>query len=198
MTTVKRTTKSLLLLLGALLATTSPARAQTDATTPAFAPMAQTTGGFGAPTQWVLTMSTTPTSGFVFVRKVSGGSSEIALHPALDYFIADHISVGGVVGIDYVSGDAGSTRIDLGARIGYDLNIQDRIGVWPMAGLLVSHVSDDANHSSNTATSLTLFAPFLYHPAPHVFVGLGPSFQLGLSGGDYKQYGLDFALGGWI
>ena len=29
-------------------------------------------------------------------------------------------------------------------------------------------------------------------------LGLGPSFQLGLSGGDYKQYGLDFALGGWI
>jgi hypothetical protein len=197
MTTANRTTKSLLLLVGALLATTSPARAQGDATTP-FAPMAQATGGFGAPTQWVLTMSTTPGSGFVFVRKVSGGSSEIALHPALDYFIADHISVGGVVGIGYVSGDAGRTTIDLGARIGYDLNIQDRIGVWPMAGLFVSHVSDDANHSSNTATSLTLFAPFLYHLAPHFFVGLGPSFQLGLSGGDYKQYGLDFTLGGWI
>ena len=67
MTTVDRTTKSLLLLLGALLAATSPARAQSDATTPAFAPMAQATGGFGAATQWVLTMSTAPGSGFVFV-----------------------------------------------------------------------------------------------------------------------------------
>ena len=103
-----------------------------------------------------------------------------------------------MVGFDYVSGDASSTKLDLGARIGYDLTIQDRIGVWPMAGLFVSYVSDDASHSSNTATSLTLFAPFLYHPAPHFFVGLGPSFQLGLSGGDYKQYGLDFTLGGWI
>jgi hypothetical protein len=33
---------------------------------------------------------------------------------------------------------------------------------------------------------------------PHLFVGLGPSFSVLLSGADGKSYGLDFVLGGCL
>ncbi len=163
---------------------------------PTFAPMVQAAGGFGAPTQWVLTMSTAPGGGSFFLHKVSGGTWAVNLQPALDYFLTDRVSVGGVVGIGHVSGDEGTTTVSLGARAGFNLNLIDRLGLWPTGGLFIAHTS--LPHDSNTATSLALYAPFLYHLAPHLFVGAGPSFQHGLSGGDYTLYGLDVTIGGWI
>jgi hypothetical protein len=185
-----------------LLAATSSARAQNDgapfagsaATTPA--PMAVSGGSFGAPTQWVLSMATATGSSTFFLHKASGGGWEVNLQPALDYFIADRISIGGLVGVDHTSGDEGTTTVSLGARAGFNLPLVDRITLWPTAGVFVSHTS--LPHDSNTASRLAVFAPFLYHAAPHVFVGAGPSFVYGLSGGDYKLYGLDLIIGGWL
>ena len=45
---------------------------------------------------------------------------------------------------------------------------------------------------------MNMFAPFLYHLVPHLFVGAGPSLSFLLSGGDGSSYGLDFVLGGWL
>jgi hypothetical protein len=189
-------------LITALVLTASAARAQDDGAPfakpaeTASAPMAPSAGGFGAPTQWVLSMATAAGSSSFFLHKQSGGGWEVNLQPALDYFITDRISVGGLVGVDHVSGDEGTTTVALGARAGFNLNVVDRITLWPTAGVYVSHTS--LPHDSNTASRLAVFAPFLYHAAPHVFVGAGPSFQYGLSGGDYKLYGLDLIIGGWL
>ena len=65
-----------------------------------------------------------------------------------------------------------------------------------MAGLEANVAS--TNHNTNTSTRLQIFAPFLYHLVPHLFVGLGPSFSWRLSGGEGKVYGVDFVLGGWL
>jgi hypothetical protein len=190
-----------LLFCATVLLAVSTARAEGEETAPfanppppAFA--AAHGGSFGGATQWVLSMATATGSSTFFLHKVSGGSWELNLQPALDYFITDRVSVGGLVGIDHTSGDEGTTTVALGARAGFNLKIADQMGLWPTAGIYVSHVS--MPHDSNTATRLAIFAPFLYHPAPHVFVGAGPSFQLGLSGGDYKLYGLDVIIGGWL
>jgi len=51
---------------------------------------------------------------------------------------------------------------------------------------------------STSHTYLGIFAPFLYVPAPHFFIGLGPTFNQGLSGGTGQDFGLDFMIGGWI
>lgn len=187
-------------LIAALLFTSATARAQEDApfagSTATTAPMAASAGHFGGPGQWVLSMATTTGSSSFFLHKVSGGGWVLNLQPALDYFIADRISVGGLVGVTHASGDEGTTTVSVGARAGFHLAVVDRIGLWPTAGIFVSHTS--LPHDSNTASQLAIFAPFLYHAAPHVFVGAGPSFQYGLSGGDYKQYGLDLIIGGWL
>ena len=153
--------------------------------------------GFGAMDQWVLTMRTTSDNGFVFFHKRSGDDNwELNLHPAIDYFITGRFSVGGTVGIAYSPASAGSTRLDIGARGGFNLNITDHIGWWPNVGVSAHH--ENVNHNSATSTSLNVFAPFLYHLVPHLFAGVGPSFSFLISGGDGSDVGLDFVLGGWL
>lgn len=179
------------------LAFAPAARAQDPGGGSAFAPpMAASRGNFGGVGQWVLSMQTGPGGSGFFFHRPSGGDWEIKIHPALDYFLTNNISVGGVVGISYSPAANGTTNLDLGARAGYYLNIADRIGFWPSAGLSVN-VNASNNHDTTSSSALNVFAPFLYHPVPHFFVGLGPSFQLGLSG-DWNVFGLDFVIGGWL
>ena len=151
--------------------------------------------GFGAIGQWVLTMRTTGDGGFFYLHK-GGDSWELNLHPAIDYFINGRFSVGGTVGIAYSPAGAGSTRLDIGARAGFNLNISDHIGWWPAIGISAHH--ENIEHNSSTSTAMNMFAPFLYHLVPHLFVGAGPSLTFLLSGGDGTSYGLDFVIGGWL
>jgi hypothetical protein len=157
-----------------------------------FASSASAQGGFasgnafGATGQWVITGD--------FEGHLRNGW-ELRLHPSLDYFIASNISVGGVVGLTYDSGNPSRTTLDLGARAGFNLNIADRLGFWPTVGIFFSHTSSGGTSSSGT--SLGLSAPFLYHLVPHLFVGAGPTFNLPLNGGG-NGYGLQTVVGGWF
>jgi hypothetical protein len=153
--------------------------------------------GFAAMGQWVLSLRTTGDGGgFVFFHKASPGDWTLSLHPSIDYFITSSVSLGATFGYSYSPADTGTTVLDLGGRAGFNLTINDHIGFWPSAGL--GFTVDSRNHNTNTSTFLGVFAPFLYHLVPHLFVGLGPSFSLQLSGGDGKMYGVDFVLGGWL
>src|SRR5450432_1658059 len=124
-----------------------------------------------------------------------GGGSEIAVHPAVDYFLTHAVTVGGVVGIDYASG--GSTTVGIGARAGFNMNINDRIGFWPTVGVFGGHTSN-SDHTSSSSAGLLIFAPFLYHLAPHFFAGLGPSFDISFNNNQQKDFGIDFVIGGWF
>ncbi len=169
-----------------------------EATPAPFAATAAPGGGFGAIGEWVLTMQTAfggTSGGFLFLHKASGGGSEIAVHPAVDYFLTHAVTVGGVVGIDYASG--GSTNLGIGARAGFNLNINDRVGIWPTVGVFGSHTSNP-DHTSSSSAGLLIFAPFLYHLAPHFFAGLGPSFDMSFNNNQQKDFGIDFVIGGWF
>jgi hypothetical protein len=85
----------------------------------------------------------------------------------------------------------------VGGRAGYALNASERVTFWPMAGINVNHASDSMQHTSNTSVSVHIFAPFLYHVAPHFFLGVGPSFDLAINGGG-KDFGIDSIVGGWF
>jgi len=152
--------------------------------------------GFAAVGQWVPSMRTTGDSGYVFFHRPSGGDWELSLHPAIDYFIVSSVSLGATFGYTYSPAATGTTTIDLGGRAGYNLNINDNVGVWPMAGFNLRFHS--SNHNHDTGTSIGIFAPFLYHLVPHLFAGLGPSFAVQTSGGSGNTFGIDFILGGWL
>jgi hypothetical protein len=119
---------------------------------------------------------------------------ELRLHPAADYFIVNNVSVGGAIGLQYDSGNPSTTIVDIGARVGFNLNIVDRVGFWPTAGIFYVHVS---GRPATNSTAFRVFAPFLFHIVPHLFVGLGPSFGLDLGGGG-NSYGIDSVVGGWF
>jgi hypothetical protein len=179
----------------------SPARAQ-DESAPfanpppaSAAPMARG-GSFGAPGQWVASMRTAPGSGFLYFHNPSGDGWEISIHPAIDYFLANRISVGGVFGYTYSPAMSGTTTVDMGARVGFNLDMSGTFGFWPLAGV-AARVFNSGN-VTDTSSALQVFAPFLWHPVSHAFLGLGPSFNAGLSGGDYTEVGLDFIIGGWL
>jgi len=181
---------STLALACALSLSSARARAQEAG---GFAPTPAAGGGFGSVGQWVLTLGVN-SSEYFFLHKQSGGGWQIGLRPTADYFIAPSLSVGGVIGFSHASG--GATDFDIGARAGFNLNITGPWGFWPTAGIFANTHSE--MHATNTSARLGIFAPFLYHIVPHLFVGLGPSFNLGLTNGAGNQYGLDAILGGWF
>ena len=156
---------------------------------------ASPSAGFAAVGQWVLTMRTTGDSGFALFRVPSGGDWTLQLHPSLDYFITSSVSLGATVGYLYSPAETGTTVFSLGGRAGFNMNINDHVGFWPSVGVGIN--IDSRNHSTNTTSSFGLFAPFLYHLVPHLFVGLGPSFSMQMDGGG-KVFGIDFVLGGWL
>jgi hypothetical protein len=47
--------------------------------------------GFAATGQWVLTLRTTNDGGYLFFHKDSPGDWQISIHPAIDYFITNHL-----------------------------------------------------------------------------------------------------------
>ena len=145
-------------------------------------------GGFGAPGEIVIRGD--------FEGHLRNGW-ELRLHPAIDYFIADNVSVGGLVGLQYNSGNPSSTTIELGVRAGYNLAIVNPVSFWPTIGILYQHHSNSTGMGSSSSTVLEIFAPFLYHIVPHFFVGAGPIFDLPLSSGG-NSYGLQTVIGGWF
>jgi hypothetical protein len=184
----------------------APRAARAEETTPppppaatseaGFAPSAMPGGTFGTTGEWVLSMesyspgSATPS---FFIAKQSGGGTSFLVRPGLDYFLGDSISVGGSIGVGY---GGGNTTVSLGARAGFNMNIAGHVGFWPTAGMVGSYTS--GNGTSSSAAALVVFAPFLYHPAPHFFLGAGPFLGQGVYGGTGTQYGLDFVIGGWL
>jgi hypothetical protein len=176
-------------LLAGLLALSAAASAQAQdrAEGGGFAPTAVTGGGFGGVGQIAI-------SGDLEAHLRSGW--EIRIHPAADYFILRNVSVGGVLGVTYTSGSPGTTVIDLGARAGYSLGINDKVGIWPRLGIFYSHLSRHPDSSSSA--QFRLDAAFLYHLVPHLFVGVGPFFGQILNSGGGHSYGLDSIVGGWF
>jgi hypothetical protein len=166
---------------------------------PAPASATDAAGSFGAVGQLVLSLGATADEPFFFHK--SGGAWQLQLAPAADYFLAPRLSVGGVLTYGHASGGAGTNSLGsdtfrLAARAGYVFAFNDRFGVWPLGGLAVGYAS--ANHASDTNTWLTIYVPALFHPAPHFFVGLGPSAQVHLSGHAGTAWGIDSMLGGWF
>lgn len=177
----------------------TPAVPQVDPTTPA--------GSFGASGQIAvssdagLSISNTSTSG------VDGSTTTLQLRPAVDYFIIDNLSVGGFLGLDYTSVPTGhSTTFSVGPRVGYNIPFSPLFSVWPRAGLSFASTSqtvkapagsDDSTSSSNLAVNL--FAPVMFHPVPHFFLGFGPALDVDLTG-DVKTTTVAgrLTLGGWF
>jgi hypothetical protein len=143
----------------------------------------------------------------------SGSTTTLILRPAVDYFVIDSLSIGGFLGLEYAAPPGGSTTaLSIGPRVGYNLRFSDSFSVWPKVGLSFASTTQkedattlpdgtrvDPTDVSSTSLQLNLFLPVLFHPAQHFFIGVGPAFDLDLTGSNKATtIALRLALGGWV
>jgi hypothetical protein len=166
-----------------------------------------------------LAISSDANLSFTSTSETGGGESNtvLLLEPAADYFVIDGLSVGGFVLLEHESIGQGETTWGIGPRVGYNLAITDKFSFWPKLGFsytstsvtLATNGMGGTSSGTESAFALTIFAPFLFHPAPHFFVGLGPIFSTQLSnsesaggvsvdGAKATTFGLAFTIGGWV
>src|SRR5262249_16797846 len=70
------------------------------------------------------------------------GSTTVVLHPAADYFLIDHLSLGGYVHLGVQSGGGTAvTSFGVGPRIGVNIDLSSRFSFWPKAGVAFNHTS---------------------------------------------------------
>ncbi|HET6283280.1 MAG TPA: hypothetical protein VFH73_20150 [Polyangia bacterium] len=149
-----------------------------------------------------------------FIHQSQGNASgwNINVQPALDFFIAPNISVGGAIAIVHgsssQSGVSGTdvTLIGIAARAGYALRLTEMLSLWARLSLGYAHTSFSLGSMSFSGYEIPLqiFAPILFHPVQHFFIGVGPifSFQLankveGMSADKQTNIGLQSTIGGY-
>ncbi len=161
-------------------------------------------GAFGDKGQIAISSDSSISIEHTSVSGVSQSETEIKLLPAVDYFVAHNLSVGGVVGLDYTKlGPAHSTVFQVGPRVGYNLVLSNHISFWPKLGLSYKHASANAvpgvTFASGDHLTFDVFAPVMFHPATHFFVGFGPNLDVDMTG-DNKEtvVGAMLTIGGWL
>ena len=153
---------------------------------------------FGASGQAAFTMTSQGDFPFSF-SKTGGGDWSLHLVPSLDYFIQEHLSVGGLIGLDT---DGGGSTIRFGARVGYDVPLGALVSMWPRGGLQVAHMSPKDSPGVNV-TTLGFELPFLFHFVPHILLGVGPFISVPLTNSAAMSskdptYGLTALVGGYF
>jgi hypothetical protein len=162
-----------------------------------------------------------------------GSTTSFSIQPAFDYFAAPNFSLGvsgqlrhidnepGTSGNSYIPGTSTLT-LGLGAAVGFNAWLAERVSVWPRLSLGVSQnrqtfssptglvsasgtaVQVAAGPEVQTIVVVELFAPFLVHPTQHFFVGFGPDLYADLhntfNGASNKRtfLGAQSTVGGWF
>jgi hypothetical protein len=161
---------------------------------------------------------------YATVSDNGGSGTSFVVAPAADYFVISGLSLGANVIFGVLSpahGNTGSgvseTLFGIAPRVGYALALTDTIAFWPKVyfGYLTLSVSSSggngvANPSSGeNATAIGIFAPFMFQPAPHFLLGIGPNFSTQLSNNQTSggtstpqpkvtQVGVQATIGGWF
>jgi hypothetical protein len=122
---------------------------------------------------------------YVKQEKSSEGVTTLSLSPALDYFAAPGLSIGGQLLLSYTKqGDASATFFGIGPRVGYYASIGSGLGIWPQLAFLYGTSKGSASTTSHSSTALLFSLPFVIDIAPHFFLGIGPYLGRDLSGDD--------------
>ncbi|HEU5060310.1 MAG TPA: hypothetical protein VFU21_27455 [Kofleriaceae bacterium] len=111
--------------------------------------------------------------------------TNITLAPAADFFVTRGLSVGGQLVFAHTSQGDNFSADGYGAapRIGYFAGLGPKVGVWPIVSVGYIHTSVDAGdlgEASGYEVILQAFAPLLFQPVDHFFLGIGPVFQTDL------------------
>ncbi len=114
-----------------------------------------------------------------------------------DYFVIDHLSLGGAIGYSHFS--AGSTAPNgattsvgydsflFAPRVGWAYMFNDIVGIWPRAGF--TYVTYNPVNDSEHIFAFTAEVPFVFTVIPHVAFWAGPTLDLGITGSHNQTTG---------
>jgi hypothetical protein len=136
-----------------------------------------------------------------------GGSTLLALALGADYFVVRDLSVGAAIayGRELDRWGAGGS-----ARVGYNVPLGSRFSVWPRVDISYEHwARGEASVASLNKLHVGGYAPLLFHPATHFFLGIGPMIDQGIYARSSDAaatnaekpvtiVGLQSVLGGWF
>lgn len=116
-------------------------------------------------------------------------TSAYGLEPSVDYFLTDHITLGGRVGVAWVEEHAYSQQAtgpqhfhshglngELAPRVGYAIPIVSSLGFWPRlsGGLLEEYLWTSGAPTHTTGAYVQGNFALLARISPHVLLELGP------------------------
>jgi hypothetical protein len=121
----------------------------------------------------------------------------------LDYFVIDKLSIGGSLMFLTQSGESenelpgATTNVDLPSstmfvfapRVGYAIMFNETIGIWPRGGFTYYNVSTDNEEAGGTTElsenglAFSLEGLFLIAPIPNFGFTVGPTVDIGITGG---------------
>lgn len=142
-----------------------------------------------------------------------GSATTLILRPAVDWFVINELSLGGFLGLQYITAPGGSsTAISVGPRVGYNFPFSRRLSLWPKAGFSFASTSQKSdsttlptgevvlgNDTSSTSLQLNFFVPVMFHPVQHFFLGFGPALDLDLTGSSKATtIAGRLTIGGWL
>lgn len=120
--------------------------------------------------------------------------------PSVDYFVIDHLSVGGLIEIAHTATTAdtttattstsvslpGATNVTILPRVGYLIPVSDRIAIWPRAGIGFLSLQQAFGSAAGTAVATTsgavidIDASFIFRLTNNVYLKAAPDFAIGL------------------
>jgi hypothetical protein len=111
---------------------------------------------------------------------------------AVDTFTPYHVSIGGSLAYFHVSDQPPGAQDEItysgfliAPRVGYSAVLGPKVYMWPRVGFTLMKVSVDSagvTVSDSTYYALTVEVPILFIVAPHVFLSLAPTLDVGLGG----------------
>lgn len=155
-------------------------------------------GAFGAKSQVVIAQDLQ----FNLSYNTAGSDNfTIVLAPGADYFVKENLSVGAGIAFGQIF-QSGEDATSLGGnvRLGYNLAYDEKISIWPKisAGIVYNKTTTFVFGPDGTFFQLGGFAPVLYHPASHFFVGLGPNVDILLGDSSGISFGVRSIVGGYF
>jgi hypothetical protein len=120
---------------------------------------------------------------YVGVSNNYGSFTHFGIAPSAHFFVTDNLSVGGqlVLGIGSYSPSQGPgtsvTNVGIAPEIGYNIGINDMFSFWPKLFFGYQNEALSNNGGSYSQAVLGVYAPFLFHVAPHFFLGIGPNLS---------------------
>jgi hypothetical protein len=138
----------------------------------------------------------TNNAGFEFTQQLTNPTdTTFVLRPALDYFVIDHLSLGGAVEFRDIAPQRGrsQTTFTIAPDVGFAVGISDTWSFW-----LIGSVPFAFPNPGNPVVALDIFAAFLIHPADHFFFGIGPTFTQVLTQNQPTSIGGRFVIGGYF